>query len=308
MNLLYKDVINYISTFLSIRDLSRFIQVNKRIYTCVNTRDLDKCIEIRFSYNTEKDILDSCLSVESIRNCLSDRVVTFIGIHVLKSLTNTTTILSALTRTARNQERNMFEAMHNPPYELCRRAIEYNSSVIKYIPEEYKTREICKSSIDSYPVAYAYIPDKFKKEYYFAYEAMKGGVSISYVPMLEFEYWQRYELCRTYICGKKGCYSKLSNAKVIIQHFNPEERHKLYTIAIHKNYNDIRYVPFDELTYEMCKKAVQSNHMAINHVPALYRTSELNALAAYARGSSYAKGVERLINSVIRKDTSTNFS
>jgi hypothetical protein len=139
-------------------------------------------------------------------------------------------------------------------YSFCEKAVSINGLVIKFVPENYRTKEICEIAISQNGRALEYVPENLI-DYSLCKKAIsQDGYALKFVP----ENLIDYSLCEKAI-------SQDGNAIKFVPK-NLPEYYSLSEKAVYINGNAIRYVHIDFIDYPLCEKAM-SNYGNLEDVP-----------------------------------------
>ena len=140
---------------------------------------------------------------------------------------------------------------------------------LKFIPDEYKTKELCDLAVQQNGLALQYVPKHLRTPYLYEIAVKQDGMALEYVPK-EFK---TLELCKIAV---KNNGSALG--------YTPEElkTEELCAIAVKQNGKSLEHVKKNFKTSKLCELAVKQNGLNLMYVP--YISKELCEIAVKQNG------------------------
>lgn len=161
------------------------------------------------------------------------------------------------------------EALKNVPIELrteklCKLAVSCNGMNIKHVPGKYITQEICDMAVESNHKVFPYIMQKYMTK-----------AMCKKVLRYNSEYLE-------YIRGDHNEHNELIAELGLIDHVEPHLRTKyLCKLAFERDPNSIEFIPEKYVTQEMAETAVKHNGKNLKYVPIDMRTYDMCMSAAH---------------------------
>lgn len=154
--------------------------------------------------------------------------------------------------------------------ELCENAVKRYGSALEYVPEELKTKELCALAVGNNYRALVYVPEYLKTDD--LYNSVINKIKEHhYFPFQEFDGTKEpYEYIVNQKYASLGCIpEKFRTVELCIDAVMNDKR-TYFSVLDGKNFA-LRYVPEEFKTKELCDTAI-NNFCTLEFIPEQFRT------------------------------------
>ena len=167
--------------------------------------------------------------------------------------------------------------------ELLELAVKQNGLALRYVQEEYRTPDLCEIAIQQDGRLLLYVPKKLRTKELCELAIKENGYALADIP---------YSLITKELCELAVKQNGLALAHLLGEHrFNED----IYKLAVQQNGRALGYVPEKLITPELCEIAVKQNGTSLGYVPNEIKTKELCEMAVQQNGLSVVYVPENII-------------